>query len=905
MPPFFPNASLLLASRRLAAAGARLLVLGFCLVTSRAQTPEQQTAFDAAARSLRDGFAAKAAADFAAFRQQFPDSPLTPEAGLREARARAELNELEAAARLLSERVDTLGNLKDQGLHLLGDVQLRRGKFAEAAEAFGRLIRETPNSSLLLPASFGEAMARFQAGEFAQVTTLLATPTQAFAKAAAAAPNDDLAYRGQLLLADAQIRSGAAAAAQATLDALTNRPLTPVQAWDRTWLVASLALTNRQNPQALTLASNLVSLATTAASRELLARSHAMRGEVFQREGQTAEAFTALTNNLVDGVPAEWRRDALLGIADLPLSPAQLEPALRLLSALTNTPPADLVGAASRLAVAEVRLQQGFGEIDTAPRPAGITNLLHEAEALLRGVSSNAPNPRLIGRAWYGLGWTDLVQGQLRDAAENFSRAVAALPPSRLKALALFKLADCQVRLTNYSAAVTNYLEVVRSLGDATGPGHGVLERALYQGALAAIESGQGPLANELAGRAVVEFPNGEFRDEARMVYGQTLARLDPPGRAREVLAQLATRLVQSPELPDIRLAVARSYVREGSWTNALQLLDEWSQAYPTHPRAVRAEFERSWAAFKTGNEARAYQLFTNFLGRFRDDPAAPQAEFWVGDHLYRSGDFFGAESNYQLVFQRTNHLVPRLSHEARLMAGRAAFARQGYRDAKGYFRWIITNGPPVITNSLISTTLVARAYFALGDCFVAEPEGDTPLADAMSAFAAVIDRFPDTREALLARGKLATCHLTRAEVDPSQAAAAYTNAARLYLEVIQSPTVGIAARSQAEVELGIVREKQAARATPAEREPRLKEALGHFLNVFHGKNLRASPAETATPFWMNRAGLEAARLAEAMGLRDQAANIFERLSETFPASAASWRQRIAQLRSKDPAAAP
>lgn len=873
--------------------------------TLRAQTPEQQTAFDAATRALRDGFAAKAADDFAAFRQRFPESPLTPEAGLREARARAELNDLDTAAQLLTDRIEALGSLKDQALHLLGDIHLRRGRFSESAQAFARLLRETPESALLLPASFGEALATFRAGGFAQAVALLSGPTNAFVRASTAAPNDDLAFRGHLLLADAQIRSGATTAAQQTLDSLTNRPLTPTQGWDREWLVTSLALTNAQLPRALGVGSQLVTLATTAASRELLARSHAVRGEIFRRQNLPAESFNALTNNLAEGVPVEWRRDALLALTELTLPPPQWEPAARLISALTNAPPADAVGSASRLAVAELRLQRIFAEADHASLPPAATNALAETQGLLRIVVSNAPTPVIAGRAWYGLGWTELVQRQARPAADAFARAAGVLPPSRLKALALFKLADCQVVATNYAAAVTNYLEVIRSAGTAEGVREGVLERALYQGALAALEAGQGPLANELAGRAVVEFPNGEFRDDARMVYGQTLARLDPPGRAREVLAQLAARLVLSPELPDIRLAVARSYVREGSWTNALQLLDEWTQSYPTHPRLVRAEFERSWAAFKTGNEPRAYQLFTNFLSRFRDDPATPQAQFWVGDHLYRNGDYFGAEGSYQLVFQRTNNLLPRLSHEARLMAGRAAFARQGYRDAKGYFRWIITNGPPVITNSLISTTLVARAYFALGDCFVAEPEGDTPLGDAMNAFVAVIDRFPDTREALLARGKLATCHLSRAELDPNQAPAAYTNAARLYLDVLQAASADLTTRSQAEVELGLLREKQASRATGAERDQAFKEALSHFLNVFHGQNLRATSAEAASPFWMHRAGLEAARLAEALGLREQAANVYERLAETFPASANGFRQRIAQLRGRDSGAAP
>jgi hypothetical protein len=269
----------------------------------------------------------------------------------------------------------------------------------------------------------------------------------------------------------------------------------------------------------------------------------------------------------------------------------------------------------------------------------------------------------------------------------------------------------------------------------------------------------------------------------------------------------------------------------------------------------------------------------------------------WVADHYYRTGSYAAAEGSYQLVFQRTNWPVSRLTFEARLMAGRAAFARQGYKDAKPYFRWLIANGPPAATNSLIPPTLVARAYFALGDAFLLEPESDDKLGDAMTAFAAVIEKFPNSREAILAQGKLASSHLSRAELDPAQATASYTNAARLYLEILQATGADIASRSQAEVGLGVVREKQAARAPAPDQARLVQDALNHHLNVFHGRNLR--PAETASPFWLNRAGLEAARLAEALGLAEQAAAIYDSLARSFPATAAQFQQRALQLRPK------
>ncbi len=867
------------------------LALALLGLPSAAQTPEERIAFDAAVRALQSGFAEKAATDLAAFRAGNPTSSLLPDAVLLEARARADLDQTDVAIQLLEERLESIGSLKDQALHFLGEIQMRRGDFPAAARAFHRLIVETPNSSLLLKAGFGEALARFRSGDYPAAADLLSVATNAFPVAVAAQPNDELAVRGSLLLAEAQLRGGNAVVAAEELDRLTNRPLTPVQAWERQFLVTSLLLTNQQTVPAINASSNLLVLAQAAASRDLVARSHSTHADVLLRTSRPAEAFSALTNNLSEITPAEWRRDALLGLSQIPLDPPRIEPAITLLSAVAGDSSNDLASAAARVAIAELRLQQHFSQSS----PSSASNRIAEVQVLLSGVVSNAPSPTVAGRAWYGLGWCGLTTDQPVAALQAFQQAANLLPPSTAKAIAQFKLGDCLLQVTNYAAALTNYLHVIQDYVGSPDVRGAVRERALYQGALAALESGNRDLASDLAGRAVLEFPDGKFRDDTRILYGQALARLDPPHRARETLQQLSRQLVNFSALPDLKLAVARSYLRERNWTPALQQLDDWTRSHPTHPGIARAEFERAWAAFKAGKEAKAFEVYTNFLARFPDDPDAPQAQMWVADHLYGLGNFAAAEGSYQLVFQRTNWPVSRLSFEARLMAGRAAFARQGYKDAKPYFRWLIANGPPAVTISPVPPELVARAYFALGDAFLLDPESDDKLTDAMNAFVYVIEKFPESRESVLAQGKLANCHLQRAELNPSQAAAAYAEAARLYLEILKAPTADIATRSQAEVGLALVREKQAPKPSGAKLHPLHKEALDHLLNVFQGGNLR--PGENASPFWLNRAGVEAARLAESLGLREQSAAVYDTLARTFPASAAAFQLRASQLR--------
>src|SRR5690606_9275802 len=99
--------------------GALVLALTLFSEPVPAQTPEERIAFDAAVRAFNDGFAEKAADDLAAFLRDHPTSPLAAEATLLEARARAKTGQLEAAAGLLTSRLDSLTDLKDQALYLL------------------------------------------------------------------------------------------------------------------------------------------------------------------------------------------------------------------------------------------------------------------------------------------------------------------------------------------------------------------------------------------------------------------------------------------------------------------------------------------------------------------------------------------------------------------------------------------------------------------------------------------------------------------------------------------------------------------------------------------------------------------------------------------------------------------
>jgi hypothetical protein len=103
-----------------------------------------------------------------------------------------------------------------------------------------------------------------------------------------------------------------------------------------------------------------------------------------------------------------------------------------------------------------------------------------------------------------------------------------------------------------------------------------------------------------------------------------------------------------------------------------------------------------------------------------------------------------------------------------------------------------------------------------------------------------------------------------------------------------------VGTRSQAEVGLALVLEKQAESASRTERQALLDQALNLYMNVVEGGNLRDQ--EVADPFWVKKSAVEAARLAKDLQQWNVARNLYARLISLVPAMRPTWEARIEEL---------
>lgn len=863
-------------------------------VFAQAPNPAEVAAFNAALRAFHGSAFDFAQRELADFVRKFPQSAKVPEAILLQAQAALKLGNGKPAAALLATNLATAGVFTEQYLYWLGKVCLQTSNYLAAANSFGRVVKDFADSPRVLESSYYQAFAHFQMKEWTRVIDLLSRPGQPFQKIAMTRPDDEIINRGFLLLAESLLENSQVADSEKVLNGLRLANLAPQLKWDHEFLLCRVQLASRRFAAALAGSSNLVALAESAGAPALRAESISLQAGILQQLNDLPAAAAAYEQNLRKEVPAAHRRQSLLKIIEITLAQNALDDAVVKLERLLADHPSESGSDVARLTLGELRLKQYLGATNSSSvstnAAAYITNSIKAALLQFDALLKASPSGPLAGKAHLNRGWCLWLSGKTNDSAASFKLAIDLLPRSEDQAVARFKLGDVLLERRDYSNALDNFRAVLTNYTDLPLVRESIAPQAWHHVLRCSIELNDLAQASEAMNQLLLSFPHSPFADKSLLLLGQELGEGRQPAEARKLFSQFARRFSESTLLPEVHLALARTYELENKWDVAVDRYDQWALRYSTNDLKPRAEFSRAIANYKAGRETNALLLFTNFLAQFPTNQLAPLARYWVGDFYYRQGDFVQAEYNYQLLSENTNWIGSPLVYQARMMAGRAAFAREGYKFAAEHFR-------ALINDNNCPTNLAAEAFFALGDSMIKqEPEpGKTALHkfdEAKVAFKKILDLYPGSEQVPRALGKIGDCYYQMAFFD----AKFYENALEEYQKVINHPKADINARSLAEIGLGAVFEAQAKLPAAADPEPLIKAAFEHYYNVVSGKNLNGEKADL---FCFKQASVAAARIAEDRRQWEIVLDIYSNLVNAFPSMKPALDRKIQRAASE------
>jgi TolA-binding protein len=816
---------------------------------------------------------------------------------LMEAQAQYKQKKCNDMVVLLTAQQGRAGSLADEFTYLLGQAHDCASNYQEAADAFGRLVKDFPASPRRAEAIFSEAEARSRLQDWARVSETLNKPDGAFQQMARTNETNDWVVRGWLLLSEAQAKQNDYAGAEATLKKIPVLKANPALDWQRLYLLCDAQLAAGDKDEARQTSTNLVA---GAPNKVDLARSMELQGRILEELDLLPEAVKAyLGISQTDGMPGERRRGAFLKAVELTWRQNKLDEAERMLKDYFTTHPELDEKGLETLTRGELLLKRYFQVKNGAPPAPGTTNSLAAAEAAFQEIV-NGTNTEFIGKAELNLGWCYWEEKKYPESRASFLSAAQRLPFSVDRAVAQFKVGDALFQMGDFAGAAANYNTVIERYSGLTGVRNDVLERTLYQLVRAGLEQTNLNLAGSALKRILEWYPEGLLGQPSLLLVGQGFSSQGKTADARKVFQDFIERFPQSDLLPEVKLAIARTYEAERDWPSAMTAYDAWVKTYTNSATLPRAEFARAQVNYEAGRETNAFVLFTNFVARFPTSELALKAQYWIGDFYWRQPDYVSAEAQYQEVYKNKNWPASKLQYEALMMAGRAAMMRENYGEAFGYFTNLFS-----ITNCPLD--LRWQASFAAGDAkmFSAVTASVTNFPAYQEAidyyFMPITDGYQSNRIAALAWGRVGDCCLLLAAGDAGQ----FKRATNAYQQVMNSPLADIPARSMAECGLAKALASMALLKPVGTQREGLMEAVGHYYNVVKGANRRDN--EVADPYWVKEAGKAAGALLEEEPVRDldKAAALYSFLAEDLPSWKSYWNKQLEKMREKQPAEKP
>lgn len=844
----------------------------------------EKKAFEEAGNSFRVEMWERAEKELAKFVEDYPKSERLSEVILWQAQAQFQQGKYPAVVDLLTKRQEQAGNFADQYLFWTGRAQFEAKDYPAAAQTFGKLAREFSSSPKRLEAAVNEAASYAKLGDWTNVVELLKRVDGPFRLASLSAPGSEMVARGFLLRAEGQLAQKLLPDAEASLNRISTG-LSGELEWRRRFLLCRTLLEWGRADKAVEESALMITAAEGVQPWELWSDSVIFRADLLEQLGRLSEAG-ATWRRILTNAPVARQRQALLRITALAIQQNQLGEATRTLAEYldaTNAPAADV----ALLTLGELHLKQHVGSLKSGGKEVGATNHLTEATNYLLQVVKRFPGSAYVGKAQLNLGWCYWVEQQYAESETAFGVAVKRLPLSEDQAVARFKLADAQFAQSNYPAALANYREVLQVLTNWPTVNNALRTPASYQALRASLELTNAAGAEQAMREILKDGVASAEAISSVLLVAQAYVDADQPIEAQRMFGEFALQFPASDLRPEVELLVARLQEEQGEWAKAADAYDAWLGRYSTNRLRAQVEFQRALAAAGVGQETNALQRFTNFVAQFPTNELAPRAQWWVADWYYNQRDYQNAEINFKQLFNTWRK--SELAYEARMMAGRAALGRLEFDDAIDHFT-------SFTSDSNCPVALRVQGLFAYGGALMLWPPAPTStnklanVEEARRIFGFVVQLYPTNELVAAAYGEIGNCELNLATKD----SAYYNMASNSYRQAMTYPAASVAVRSQAQVGLAAVLEKQAALAGVGAADL-LKQGRENCLDVYFGKQLREN--ETPDLFWQREAGMKAARFSESLNEWRQAIELYRDMLrlKLFPAKAMEIKISIAE----------
>lgn len=396
------------------------------------------------------------------------------------------------------------------------------------------------------------------------------------------------------------------------------------------------------------------------------------------------------------------------------------------------------------------------------------------SKELLNRLIANYPKDQFFLRALSTLGWDRYEMQDYEGARESFEKFVQQSPPGHSRALAMFSLADCQMRLGRYEEAARSYATVVEWLSPKPNnpyaktadevkkaadlvekarfyvpfclfkmPAEGDAKPKLRDGAIAALEA------------FVKDYRKSELAPKAINLVGAIQLDLGRSDDAAKTFERLGREYPESEDGKSALFSLIRAAVEIGRYDIAGEAFGKMMAAEkpdgPSHLYTAD-QFVRIGQWFLDGKKyPAAVQAFEKVLASGVNDRALLERSLYgLGVAAYEAGDREKAIEKLEDLMTR----YPRtgLFYEARTLLSKAYRETGKYPEAISTLNEIFKVATdPVIVN--LANLELARVYREFGEKLKKDNKAaaaEEPIRQAAASYERVVLLGDETNEKIL-----------------------------------------------------------------------------------------------------------------------------------------------------------
>ncbi|MEJ7591915.1 MAG: tetratricopeptide repeat protein [Planctomycetaceae bacterium] len=665
--------------------------------------------------------------------------PLADTAMLRQARCLYELKKYDEAGRLYwnvprqfaqSKHYDTAVLAGAKCYYLTGKYAHARSglenvakrnvpEAAEASQWIGRSLLKEKNPQEALKvldaaiAKHGSSPA-FPQLVLARIDALYELPERRaetvplYAEFAQKYPQDELAAQAQYMSALTALEIDNHAAAKANSDAFAKQFPNDALLPDVLFIGAEASLLLREFKDAEQLYRDFL---TRAPQHANAAQARVRLGLALQLDGRNEDALKELESTLTSLSDPALKSEALAITGRCHVAEKQLDKAAGAFEQSLATKPdrpqsdqtllalADIYRRLERASDSAARLEQLKREFPKSPLAEEATFRLGEAAYAQNAfdqainqysvVVSTWPDGTFAPHAQYGLGWSHFKKQDFAKSVEATKTLADRYGKNELAPKGMYVRAMAQYQLGQFPAAVDD----VRAFLSSNPPQKDALDAEYLLGLSFAAQQKFADAAQAYAG---ILAKDPKYSDADKVLYELGWAHFELTQKNESIAAfrRLGTEFPDSPLAAESWFRVGESYYDAGEFAEAVKAYSEAqakAAAAASPDIGEKAAHKRGWSFLKANDFAEASSAFESQLTAYPGGTLSGDAEFLLGECLYKQKQWQPALKHYASVIA-ANH--PTYSALAFYRSGECAAALEQWEESARFHQQALDGFP-------------------------------------------------------------------------------------------------------------------------------------------------------------------------------------------------------------------